>query len=80
MLEQGHVWQRRFYDFVVWNRHKRAEKLRYMHENPVRRRLVGSPEEWPWSSYRAYAYEEQGPVLVNEQQSVGLKWRGLPVA
>jgi REP element-mobilizing transposase RayT len=40
VLEQGHVWQRRFYDFVVWNRHKRAEKLRYMHENPVRRGLL----------------------------------------
>src|SRR5580658_1377426 len=37
VLNQGHVWQRRFYDFVVWNRRKRGEKLRYMHENPVRR-------------------------------------------
>ena len=80
VLEQGHVWQRRFYDFVVWNRHKRAEKLRYMHQNPVRRGLVASPEEWRWSSYRAYAYEEHGPVLVNEQQPVRLKWRGVPVA
>jgi putative transposase len=81
VLEQGHVWQRRFYDFVVCgNRHKRSENLRYMHENPVRRGLVTSPDEWPWSSYRAYAYKENGPVLVNEQQSVRLKWRGLPVA
>lgn len=80
VLERGHVWQRRFYDFVVWNRHKRAEKLRYMHENPVRRGLVTSPEQWRWSSYHAYAYEENGPVLVNEQQLVRLKWRGVPVA
>jgi putative transposase len=79
VLEQGHVWQRRFYDFVVWNRHKRAEKLRYMHENPVRRGLVASPEEWRWSSCRAYAFEEDGSVLVNEKQAVGLKWRGVPV-
>ena len=40
VLKQAHVWQRRFYDFVVWNRQKRGEKLRYMHENPVRRGLV----------------------------------------
>jgi putative transposase len=79
VLEQGHVWQRRFYDFVVWNRHKRAEKLRYMHENPVRRGLVASPEQWRWSSYQAYADEEPGPVLVNEQQPARLKWRGVPV-
>jgi REP-associated tyrosine transposase len=80
VLEQGHVWQRRFYDFVVWDRRKRAEKLRYMHENPGRRGLVDSPEEWRWSSYRAYAYEENGPVLVNEPQPVRMKWRGVPVA
>jgi hypothetical protein len=28
---------------------------------------------------RAYAYEEQEPVLVNEQQPVRLKWRAVRV-
>jgi hypothetical protein len=28
--EAGHVWQRRFYDFVVFGESKRTEKLRYM--------------------------------------------------
>jgi putative transposase len=28
MLEEGHVWQQRFYDFVVWSEAKRVEKLR----------------------------------------------------
>jgi REP element-mobilizing transposase RayT len=79
VLERGHVWQRRFYDFVVWNRHKRAEKLRYMHENPVRRGLV-APPEWRWSSCRAYAYDENGLVFVNEQLPVRLKWMGVPMA
>jgi putative transposase len=79
VLEEGHVWQRRFYDFVVWNPHKRAEKLRYMHENPVRRGLVSGPEEWKWSSFRDYTYEEHGPVLVNEQQPVKLKRKTPPL-
>jgi len=30
----GHIWQRRFYDFVVFSEKKRVEKLRYMHRNP----------------------------------------------
>lgn len=30
-------WQRRFYDFNVWSRKKRIEKLHYMHVNPVKR-------------------------------------------
>jgi REP-associated tyrosine transposase len=75
VLERGQFWQRRFYDFVVWNRHRRAEKLRYMHENPVRRGLVSMPEEWKWSSFRDYAYDERGHVLVNEQQLIKLKWK-----
>ena len=62
----GHVWQRRFYDFVVFTEKKCVEKLRYMHRNPVQRGLVRQPEEWLWSSFRHYAYGEAGPVVVNE--------------
>ncbi len=63
-----HVWQKRFYDFNAWNEEKRVEKLRYIHRNPVKRGLVAKPEQWPWSSFRAYAYREKGPVRVNFQQ------------
>jgi putative transposase len=75
VLEDGHVWQRRFYDFVVRTEHKRIEKLRYMHRNPVKRGLVREPEQWRWSSYRHYAYGERGMVLVNEQKKAELKVR-----
>jgi len=55
--------------------HKRLEKLRYMHRNPVQRGLVLEPEQWAWSSFRHYAYDDAGPVLVNEQQRAELKVR-----
>jgi len=71
----GHVWQRRFYDFVVFTEEKRVEKLRYMHRNPVQRGLVLAPEEWLWSSFRHYACGEPGPVLVNETQKAELHIR-----
>lgn len=58
-------WQARFYDFNVWTTKKRVEKLRYIHRNPVKRRLVDAPEHWPWSSYRFYSLDEAGPVRVN---------------
>ncbi|HXE89328.1 MAG TPA: transposase [Terriglobales bacterium] len=32
--EGEHFWQRRFYDFNVWSRRKRIEKLRYMAGGP----------------------------------------------
>jgi putative transposase len=58
-------WQRRFYDFNVWSKSKRIEKLNYMHANPVHRGLVKRPEHWAWSSYRAYALGEKGAVTVS---------------
>ncbi len=57
-------WQTRYYDFNVHNERKRIEKLRYMHRNPVRRGLVGKPEDWPWSSFRHYATGEIGAVEI----------------
>ena len=74
--ERPAIWQRRFYDFVVWTEHKRVEKLRYIHRNPVKRGLVQKPEQWKWSSFRAYAYGERGAVLVNEQLPAKLKVSG----
>ena len=62
-------------DFVVWTEHKRVEKLRYIHRNPVKRGLVLELDQWRWSSYRAYAYGERGLVLVNEQKKAELKVR-----
>jgi REP-associated tyrosine transposase len=68
-----HVWQKRFYDFNVWTEHKRIEKLRYIHRNPVTRGLAPSPESWRWSSFRAYALGEAGPVGVNRWEVLKMR-------
>jgi putative transposase len=62
----GQFWQRRFYDFNLWSQRKETEKLKYMHRNPVVRGLVADPADWPWSSYRSYAYGEAGLVRIND--------------
>ncbi len=72
-LGAEHVWQRRFYDFNVWTARKRIEKLRYMHRNPVVRGLVQEPEQWPWSSYRSYAFGEEGAVRINQWSEIKMK-------
>lgn len=36
--------------------------------NPVKRGLVEQPDQWPWSSFRAYYYGERGLVRVNFQE------------
>jgi putative transposase len=58
-------WQRRFYDFNVWSAKKVREKLEYMHANPVHRKLVTHPREWPWSSWLYYARGEEGLLRID---------------
>jgi hypothetical protein len=43
------LWNRRFHPFNVYTEEKRREKLNYMRNNPVKRGLVTSPGDWPWS-------------------------------
>jgi len=76
-LTEGHVWQHRFYDFVVFSEKKRVQKLRYMHRNPVTRGLVLAPYQWKWSSYHHYATGEPGPVLVNATRKAELRVRNV---
>jgi putative transposase len=68
-----HFWQARYYDFNVSTPAKLAEKLRYMHRNPVKRGLVASPELWRWSSYGDYVGNESGLVKVNDWSVLKMK-------
>ncbi len=43
------------------------EKLRYVHQNPVKRGLVSSPEDWPWSSFRHSVSGAEGVVEIESQ-------------
>jgi REP element-mobilizing transposase RayT len=58
-------WQPRFYDFNVWSQKKFVEKLQYMHMNPVKRKLVARPKDWPWSSCSFYAKRDSGLVRID---------------
>jgi hypothetical protein len=58
-------WQARFYDFNVYSDRKRRQKLDYMHRNPVIRKLVRRPQDWPWSSYLSYERGEAGLIPID---------------
>ncbi|MGD8628349.1 MAG: transposase [bacterium] len=49
----GHVFQGRFHSILIDKDDYLLRLSRYIVLNPVRAGLVASPEEWPWSSYRA---------------------------
>ena len=60
------VWQRRYVPFNVFTHKKHMQKLDYMHNNPVTARLVASPDQWPWSSFRFY-YLNDSSVLAMDR-------------
>ena len=49
----GHVFQGRFKDQIVDREEYLLTLTRYVVMNPVRARLVQTPDAWRWSSYRA---------------------------
>jgi len=70
-VEEAHFWQRRFYDFNVWSEEKLKEKLDYMHANPVQRRLVQHPRDWPWSSWTHYAGKGEVKIRMDSIRGEG---------
>ncbi|MDE2509990.1 MAG: transposase, partial [Elusimicrobia bacterium] len=52
---EGHLFQARYKAVLCVDDAYLLALVRYIHLNPVRARLVTNPEDWPWSSYLAYA-------------------------
>ena len=71
-------WQERYYDSNVHGEKERADVIRYIHRNPVKRGLVTRPEEWPWSSFRHYATGVAGMVEIESQWTAFRRGSRLP--
>ncbi len=65
--ENGVFWQKRYHDRNVRDHHEFTTKLRYLHRNPMKRGLVESALDWPWSSYRHYVLREEGIVRIESE-------------
>ena len=60
-------WQRGGgYDRNVPDERALGAMIEYIHANPVRRGLVPTPEDWPWSSARWYAGQRDVPLRIDE--------------
>jgi len=57
----GHIFQGRFKAILVEKDSHLLELARYIVLNPVRAKMVRSPREWQWSSYRATAEQTTVP-------------------
>lgn len=58
----GHLWQDRFKSAVIEKDNYLLGCGRYIERNPLRAGLVKDPKEYPWSSYRVYAYGREDGI------------------
>jgi len=56
------VWQDGFHPETLESEKFFLQKLEYLHNNPVRKGLVGKPEYWWHSSAGSYILREEGPL------------------
>lgn len=59
----GHVFEKRYGAELLNSPEYEIDVSKYIHLNPVVAGLVGVPEDYPWSSYRAYVYGEVHPLI-----------------
>ncbi|UCE60548.1 MAG: transposase [Phycisphaerales bacterium] len=58
-------WKTRAYDFNVTTEKTLLAKLDYVHKNPITRRLVERADQWVWSSYRYYEYDDDSVIAMD---------------
>ncbi|AEI15554.1 hypothetical protein Flexsi_1920 [Flexistipes sinusarabici DSM 4947] len=59
---KGPLWQGRFKSVHVETDEQLLHLTRYIHLNPTSSKLVPTPEDWPYSSYREYLHESERNV------------------
>ena len=62
----GHVFQGRYKALLIDADSYLLELVRYIHLNPVRAAMTALPDDYPWSSHRAYIGREAIPWLTTE--------------
>ena len=55
----GHVFQDRYKSEIINNDEHLLQVIRYVHNNPVKAKIVNSPKEYIWSSYGCYAKKNE---------------------
>ncbi len=51
--ERG-IWQRRYWEHLIRDKHDYASHVNYIHFNPVKHHYVESPVDWPYSTIHDY--------------------------
>ena len=59
----GQVFKRRYLGIPIENDTYLLECGRYIDRNPIQAKMVKNPEDYPYCSYKFYAYEKSDPLI-----------------
>ncbi len=59
------VWKEQARGIPIWTRKIFEEKLKYIHENPIRAKTVSEPLNYSFSSFRAVYLNEEGILPIS---------------
>ncbi|WP_286229731.1 transposase [Neobacillus mesonae] len=59
----GHVFEKRYGAELLNSPEYEIDVSKYIHLNPVEAGMVNAPEDYPWSSYRAFIYGAKIPLV-----------------
>ncbi|MGI8884105.1 MAG: REP-associated tyrosine transposase [Pyrinomonadaceae bacterium] len=57
------VWQESFKDLPLWSNWMIWQKINYIHNNPLKAKLVDSAKDYRWSSFRSFYKMEAEEIL-----------------
>jgi putative transposase len=85
LARRGSVWQTESFDHLLRSDESAESKVDYMVQNPVRKGLAGTPEEYPWLWRRSTAGTDAESIPRHKRrlagpQQIRLLWRRLQPA
>ncbi|RQD67499.1 MAG: hypothetical protein D5S00_10235 [Tindallia sp. MSAO_Bac2] len=66
----GHVFQDRYKSEIIHNEMHLLHVIRYIHNNPVKAKIVRSPEDYQWSSFGSYAGKDSEIIEGKVKQEI----------
>jgi len=61
---EEHVWQKRYYETVLKDKKDLLNRIKYVHNNPIRQKLVENIKDYEFSSYRQYFGETREKMQI----------------
>jgi putative transposase len=68
----GHLFQDRFKSECIDSERYLLSAVRYVHNNPVKAKIVDNPGDYPWSSYNRYINTMDNGLLIDRDEILSL--------